>query len=135
MGFAAWWSESRRRAEFAQCALEMSCDAGAIARLAPEVAGMSAVRGAAYVLQRIAIFQESSTPAQARMLAARLLEVRQVWEGQGLPMPYWGNLAVLRTLQAEIAVQTTNQSAAVPLTRRQTAREAAKNISRNMAHK
>jgi hypothetical protein len=134
MGF--WWSESRKRAEFAQRALDMSCDAGAIARLAPEVAGMSAARGAAYVCQRIAIFQESSTSAQARMLAARLLEARQVWEGQGLPMPYWGNLAVLRTLQAEIAVQTAYQPKTISV-RRATARSQTTNanIFSNLSYK
>jgi hypothetical protein len=101
MGIIAWWSERTKRAP-----QEAQCDENAIARLAPELSGMALVEGASHVRHKLEVFQESCTPAQAKILTSRLLASRQIWEAQGLAMPYWGTLVVLRTLQAEIAAQS-----------------------------
>jgi hypothetical protein len=124
MGFAAWWNGYRRRASLAQHALEMTCDARAMTRMAPEIAGMSAAQGGRYVRQRIAIFQECGTPGEAATLATRLSQAQRMWEGQGLPMPYWGDLVVLRTLQAEIAVLSPDHAAPAPPARHPARHEA-----------
>jgi hypothetical protein len=112
MGISAWWNERMRRVGSAQRTPETDNDQRAIARLAPEVWGMNFVAGAAYVLDKVMIFQESCTPAQAKIFTSRLSESRRLWEAQELTMPYWGNLAVLRTLQGEIAAQAIRPTAA-----------------------
>jgi hypothetical protein len=106
MGIGALWSERKRHAGWARPAYEFHNDEKAITRLAPEISGMAPAKGAAYVRFSLRVFQETCTPVQAKILTSRLRDARQWGQAQGFSMPYWEDLVVLRTLQAEIAAQT-----------------------------
>ncbi len=95
--------------ELTRRSVQINEDEEAIARLAPELAGMGFVKGGAFVLSEIDRFRENCTPEQAVELARRLLASNESWKSEGLTMPYWGNLVVLRTLQAEIDQSTTSR--------------------------
>jgi hypothetical protein len=107
MAIVAWWIGRDRRALTAPC----PDDEQAINRHAPEVAGMDPAKAAAFVRSSLALFHEGCLPIQEKILAAWLSDARRVWQAQGLAMPYWGNLVVLRSLQAEIALQTLPEEA------------------------
>jgi hypothetical protein len=80
----------------------MNDDQKLIAQQVPELAGMSDVDGMAYVTGQIAEWNKNCTPEQAATLAGRLLASNESFESEGLTMPYWGNLWVLRTYQTEL---------------------------------
>lgn len=103
MGIGDWWAARKRRIELTRKSLSINDDEAAIAANVPELAGMGFVKGAAYTLGEIDRFRETCTPEQAALFAGRLIASQQSWTEDGLTMPYWGNLWVLRKLQAEIA--------------------------------
>jgi hypothetical protein len=103
MGIGDWWAARKRGIELTRRSVEINDDEDAIAANVPELVGMGFVKGAAHTLGEIDRFRENCTPEQAAVFAGRLTASRQSWADEGLTMPYWGNLWVLRKLQADIA--------------------------------
>jgi hypothetical protein len=68
----------------------------------PELAGMGEASGMAHTLQAIGDWNRTCTPDEAEEFATRLLASQNAWKADGLTMPYWGTLWVLRTYQAEL---------------------------------
>lgn len=103
MGLREWWAARKQRQANTRRSLEINDDQNAIAEHAPELVGMTFVEGAAYVLHQIELFNETATLEHSAVFAGRLAASNQAWMDEGLTMPYWANLWVLRTLQAQIA--------------------------------
>lgn len=104
MGLRAWWSQYREQAAATRLSVQLNGDQELIASQVPELTGMTEVQGMAYVMQQLQEWSQTCTPEQAIVFAARLVSSNETWNQQGLTMPYWGNLWVLRTLQAEIGL-------------------------------
>lgn len=102
MGLASWWREKRQAASAQRAALALNTDQTLIGQNVPELLGMSDVDGMAYVLQQIQDWNQHCSPEQAATFTARLKASNEAWASEGLIMPYWGNLWVLRNLQAEL---------------------------------
>lgn len=102
MGLLSWWRESRERAERTRQSLAMNDDQDAIAEHVPELAGMTEVEGMAYVMRQIQDWNATCSQEEAATFAGRLQASNASWAEQGLTMPYWGNLWILRTYQAEL---------------------------------
>jgi len=102
MGLRSWWRENRERAAAIRRSLEINDDQKLIAQQVPELAGMTEVEGMAYVLRQIDEWNQTCTPEQAATFVGRLLASNKSWKAEGLTMPYWGNLWVLRTYQIEL---------------------------------
>lgn len=96
------WAERRAKADANRRSLAINNDETLIAQHAPEVVGMGFVKGAAFVLEELRRFRANCSPNQAQELARRIGESQLSWEDQGLTMPYWGNLVVLRRFQEEL---------------------------------
>lgn len=104
MGLRNWWWQSRERAEANRRSLAVNGDQGLIAEQVPELAGMSDVDGMAYVLHQIDEWKAACTREQATTFAGRLRASNESFQAEGLTMPYWGNLWVLRTYQIELGM-------------------------------
>jgi hypothetical protein len=102
MGLRSWWRESREKAKLTRQSLGINDDQELIAAQVPELAGMSDVEGMAHTLQAIEGWNRSCTPAEAAEFVRRLSNSQEAWRADGLTMPYWGNLWVLRTYQAQL---------------------------------
>lgn len=102
MGLREWWRESRDRKAAMRQSLAWNGDQALIAEQAPELVGKSDVEGMAYVLEKIQEWNEICTPEEAATFASRLKASQDSFTAEGLTMPYWGNLVVLRRYQAEI---------------------------------
>lgn len=102
MGLRNWWRENRERSAATRRSLALSGDQEMIARQVPELVGMSDVEGMAYVLRQIDEWNKTCSPDEAENFSARLKASNESWAEQGLTMPYWGNLWVLRTYQAQL---------------------------------
>ena len=102
MGLMNWWRERRERVAATRRSLAINDDQDLIAEQVPELAGMSEVQGMAYVLQQIQEWKKTCTPEEAVTFAGRLRGSSESWTADGLTMPYWGNLWVLRTYQLEL---------------------------------
>ena len=102
MGLRQWWSKRREAAAQTRKSLALNDDKGLIAQHVPELIGMSDVEGMAYTLEQIQQWSLTCSPDQAATLASRLSASNEAFKADGLTMPYWGNLWVLRTLQAEL---------------------------------
>jgi hypothetical protein len=102
MGLRDWWRERQERAAATRRSLELNSDKHLIAQQVPELVGMNDVEGMAYVLRQIDLWNETCTPEQAATLASRLSASTDSFESDGLTMPFWGNLWVLRTYQKEL---------------------------------
>ena len=78
-------------------------DQDAIARDAPELAGMTLAQGAEIILKEIDLFEAQHSPEQTNELFKRLRNTRHSsWKHEGRRMGWWGNLVVLRRFEAEI---------------------------------
>ncbi|WP_230480840.1 hypothetical protein [Sphingomonas sp. Leaf21] len=102
MGLRSWWRKNREKAEATRRSLALNDDQELIAQQVPELMGMSAVEGMAYVMQQIQAWNQTCTMEQAAMFTDRLRSSNESFRADGLTMPYWGNLWVLRTYQAEL---------------------------------
>lgn len=102
MGLLEWWSSYKARAESNRISLALNTDENLIGEHVPELLGMSDVEGMAYVMEQIEAWNQECTKEQATMFVARLAASKDSWDNDGLLMPYWGNLWVLRNLQVEI---------------------------------
>lgn len=102
MGLVSWWRASRERAAAARRSLAINDDQDLIAQQVPELAGMSDVEGMAHVLKQIEEWNKTCSQEEAATFAGRLLASNDAWTADGLTMPYWGNLWVLRNYQREL---------------------------------
>lgn len=102
MGLRSWWRESRERAAATRGSLAINDDQELISQQVPELTGMSDVQGMAYVMRQIDEWNLTCTPEQAATFAGRLLVSNESFKAEGLTMPYWGSLWVLRTYQTEL---------------------------------
>lgn len=102
MGLRSWWRENRQRAAATRRSLALNDDQELIAQQVPELFGMSDIEGMAYVMREIEEWNKACTPEQAATFAGRLLASNDSFKVEGLTMPYWGNLWVLRTYQTEL---------------------------------
>jgi hypothetical protein len=98
-----WWTARKRKIERTKRSGAISDDEALIAQHAPELTGMGFVDGGAFILDQIDTFNKTATPEQSLELTARLQASHVSWEEEGLTMPYWANLVVLRRLQADIS--------------------------------
>lgn len=98
----AWLKAYRERAELTRRSLAMNSDQSLIAEQVPELAGMSDVEGMAHSTRALDEFHANSTQEQRNELQRRLGASGDSFKQQGLTMPYWGNLWVIRTYQAEL---------------------------------
>jgi hypothetical protein len=112
MGFKDWWQTRKAVAAAERSSLALNTDQGLIELNVPELLGMSDVEGMAYVLQQIQAWNQQCSPEEAATFVARLQASTEAWASEGLTMPYWGNLWILRNLQAELGweVPTVSQS-------------------------
>lgn len=104
MGLRSWWRANREKAEATRRSLALNGDQDLIAQQVPELVGMSDVDGMAYVLEQIREWNKTCTKEQAATFAERLMASSQSFQAEGLTMPYWGNLWVLRTYQTELGL-------------------------------
>lgn len=100
----SWWRKQKVANAAKWDALAPHEDQGLIASQVPELVGMSLTEGMAYVLRQFDVWNETATPSAAATLSIRLAQSQAGFEEQGKTMPYWGNLWVLRTLQAELGI-------------------------------
>lgn len=105
MGLRSWWRKRQEQATSTRRSLEINSNQDLIATQVPELAGMSEVAGMAYVLAQIKEWKSLCSAEEAVILAQRLQSSHQQWEDDGLTMPYWGNLWVLRNLQRELGYE------------------------------
>lgn len=114
MGLLSWWKRSRERAEANRRSLAINDDKELIEQQVPELVGMTDVEGMAYVLQQIEEWNKSCTPEQAATFAGRLMASNKSFADEGLTMPYWGNLWVLRTYQTALGYDVPRVAPPVP---------------------
>jgi hypothetical protein len=104
MGLRSWWRENLDKAAATRRSLALNDDEELIAQQVPELVGMSDVEGMAYVIQQLQEWNKTCTKDQAVTLAGRLLASNESFHADGLTMPYWGNLWVLRNYQRELGL-------------------------------
>ncbi len=104
MGLKSWWRNYRARAALDRKSIELNENQDLIAAQVPELTDMTSVEGMAYVLEQINEWNKDCTPEQAQELATRLAASQESFTADGLVMPYWGNLWVLRTYQLELGL-------------------------------
>ena len=102
MGLRRWWAKQRETAALTRQSLAWNDDPELIAEQVPELTGMSDVEGMAYTLEQMRQWNLTCSRAEAAALANRLAASNEAFEADGLTMPYWGNLWVLRALQAKL---------------------------------
>lgn len=102
MGLRQWWAKQCEAVALTRQSLALNDDKELITQQVPELIGMSDVEGMAYTLEQIRQWNLTCSPDQAVTLASRLAASNEAFKADGLIMPYWGNLWVLRTLQAEL---------------------------------
>lgn len=102
MGLASWWRQSRERAAATSRSLAINSDQEIIATQVPELTCMRDVEGMAYVLRQIEGWNKSCSPEEAATFTQRLQASNEAWQADGLTMPYWGNLWVLRNYQRQL---------------------------------
>lgn len=102
MGVREWWTRRREAAALTRLSLALNDNAELIAQQVPELVGMSDVEGMAYTLEQIRQWNLTCTTEESLTLAFRLAASNDSFKQDGLTMPYWGNLWVLRTFQAEL---------------------------------
>lgn len=102
MGLRQWWARQREAAALTRQSLAWNEDKELLAQQVPELTGMSDVEGMAYTLEQIRQWNLTCSQAEAAALASRLAASNEAFKADGLTMPYWGNLWVLRTLQVEL---------------------------------
>lgn len=102
MGLLDWWRASREKAELTRRSIAINDDQEAIQEHVPELTGMTDVEGMAYTMRQIDEWNATFSQEEAATFAGRLMASNDSWNDQGLTMPYWSNLWVLRTYQAEL---------------------------------
>lgn len=114
MGIKDWWIAKRQRTAQTRQSLEIENNQEMIAQQVPEVAGKSDVERMAYILEQIKEWNSYCTPTHAQTFSERLKASQEAWANDGMTMPTWGNLWVLRTYQRELGLDVPNVAAPVP---------------------
>jgi hypothetical protein len=104
MGLLNWLRTRSQSDEATRRSLAMNDDRELIASQVPELAGMGMVEGMAYALQQIEVWKTQATPDQVSEFINRGKRSIASFETEGLTMPYWGSLWVLRTYQRELGL-------------------------------
>lgn len=104
MGILDWWREKREQDARTRKSIELARDEELIAAQVPELTSMNEVERMAFILEEIENWNKICTPIQAAKFEQDLLESNEVWEREGLIMPYWGNLWVLRSVQRDLGL-------------------------------
>ncbi|MGQ2930796.1 MAG: hypothetical protein ACT6Q3_10015 [Sphingopyxis sp.] len=99
-----WWKRWRDRTAETKASLAISDNIEFRASQVPELIGMEDVEAMAYILKQIEEWNSICTSSQSAEYASRLKASGDAWNEQGLTMPYWGNLWVLRTYQSELGL-------------------------------
>ena len=110
MWLRQWWESRKEAAALTRRSLELNGDKALIAQHLLEFTGMSGVEGMAYTLEQARLWNLACTKAEAQTFVGRLAASNEAFKADGLTMPYWGNLWVLPTLQAEIGVAASKGS-------------------------
>ncbi len=105
MGLRNWWNASREKAAVARCFSDINEDQVLIEAQVPELAGMTSVQGIAHSLQQFIEWNSTCTTQDAAEVAGRVAASCESLRAQGLPVPYWCDLWVLRRYQAASAVE------------------------------
>ena len=103
MGLKSWWAGSKERAS--QNRQQQSfANPQLIASQVPELTGMSFVDGAAHTLEETEAWRQTASEQEWAEVQRRQLETIATFEAEGVVMPYWGNLWLLRTYQRELGL-------------------------------
>jgi hypothetical protein len=103
MGLRSWWDSEKQRAEVRKKQAEFNAPEQ-IESQVPELAGKSEVEGMAYTLQQIDLWRSTASPEQWAEIQRRQSASIASFEAEGLIMPYWGNLWLLRNYQRELGL-------------------------------
>lgn len=104
MGLRGWWQANRQRAKLTRQSVALNSDQELIRQQVPELFGMSDVEGMAYVMHQIREWNKTCSDDQTATFADRLAASNKSFQADGLTMPYWGNLWVLRTYQRQLGL-------------------------------
>lgn len=104
MGLLGWWQSKRAVAERSRRSLAMNGDQALISQQVPELAGMGEVDGMAHTMRTVNEWKAAASPAQISEFTRRGRNSMESFERDGLQMPYWGSLWVLRTYQRELGL-------------------------------
>lgn len=102
MGSSDWWHRIRTRAALGRRPFVVLRDAAMMARHVPELVGKSEHEARCHIAAQLAEWQQSCTAQQAETFAKRLKGAHESWRATGVAKPYWSDLWVLRTYQAEL---------------------------------
>ncbi len=104
MGLLKWLRTRNQSGEATRRSLAVNDDRELIDSQVPELAGMDMVAGMAYALQQIEDWKIQATPDQVSEFITRGKRSIASFAAEGLTMPYWGSLWVLRTYQRELGL-------------------------------
>ena len=104
MGLRLWWNTQRERARLTRQSLAWNDDHELMASQVPELSGMTDVQGMAYAMQQIDAWKAICSPEERNEFSRRGRESIASFEREGLTMPYWGTLWILRTFQKSLGL-------------------------------
>ena len=113
MGLLNWLRGKTMATNAAKRSLALNDDRELMASQVPELAGMDMVEGMAYALRHIDQWKAVATPSQLSEFRRRGNESIASFEAQGLTMPYWGSLWILRTYQRQLGFDVPEVAAPV----------------------
>lgn len=102
MGIRKFISEHLQANKAAKELVALNENQEIIAIQVPELSGMNSVEGMAYVMTQIQDWNKVCTAQNALEFAHRLAGSHDAMKAEGLQLPYWANLWVLRTYQKEL---------------------------------
>lgn len=114
MGLRSWWQANREQAARARRSLALNDDQELIAQQVPELVGMTDVQGMAYTLQQVDQWKATASAEQLSEFFRRGHESMAAFERDGLIMPYWGSLWILRTYQKSLGLDVPTVASPVP---------------------
>ena len=101
MGLRYWWLGTGKRPGLG-IAEAAARDPAFVASKVPELKGMSDVQGIAYTFREIERWRSTASPKEWDELKRRQARSAAPFQAEGLTLPYWGNLWLLRTYQREL---------------------------------
>lgn len=102
MGIRKFISEYYQANKAARESVALNENQEIIAVQVPELSGMDSVEGMAYVMIQIQDWNKVCTAENALEFTHRLANSHEAMETEGMQLPYWANLWVLRTYQKEL---------------------------------
>lgn len=103
MSSGDWWYRIRAHAALVRRPFLVLTDRAAMARHVPELVDKTEHEAIDYIQAQLDGWHRACTPQQAETFARRLKGAHESWRAMGAPKPYWSDLWVLRTYQAELA--------------------------------